>query len=386
MSSTQRLFRLGVFGCVLVAGSLIAWSQLGRTSKDTAAAPVAKLGVEVAEVKIGPVPEVLEATGKILASASVEIRAQVGGQLKSVLIKDGDHIEIGQPLFEIDDIPLKAALALAEAQWQKDKALADNALDTETRLRPLSLTGATTKKDYVTAVNTRISLQGAADASKAQIEQAHIALGYSRIVSPIAGRAGAILVKAGNLLSTATGTVPLVVINSVTPAEVQFSIPQQAFEHLRLAQSREPLTVEIRDTGHTKLRARGTLAFLDNAFNDLSGTITLKARIPNANEELWPGEFVAVRVLLRTEPEALSVPEVALQQGQNGPYVYVADAGKAKIQPVKVARIIDGRAVIAEGLSTGQSVLTRIPTNLRDGSLIDVRANAAPLSTPVAAR
>ncbi len=243
---------------------------------------------------------------------------------------------------------------------------------------------AATKKDYVTAVNLRVSLAAAAEASKAQIEQARIALGYSRITAPISGRAGAILVKAGNLISTANGTVPLVVINSVTPAEVQFSIPQLAFRQVRSAQAQEPLVVEVRDTGRKALRARGSLAFLDNAFNELSGTITLRARVPNKDEELWAGDFVAVRILLRAEPAAISIPEVALQQGQNGSYVYVAEADKARVQLVKVARIVDGRAVIAEGLSGGQRVVTRIPTNLRDGSPIEVRANASPQDIPVA--
>lgn len=361
-----------------------AWSTMDPRVKNANAKPAAKLGVEVAEVQIGPMPDVLEATGKALPSSTVEIRAQVGGILKSVLVKDGDRIEVGQPLFEIDDVPLKAALALAEAQWEKDKALAENALDTETRLKPLAQSGATTKKDYVTAVNMRVSLMAAADASKAQIEQARIALGYAKIASPIAGRAGAILVKAGNLISTANGAVPLLVVNAVTPADVQFSIAQHAFKLLRKAQTDEVLPVEIRDTGRAQLRARGTLAFLDNAFNELSGTIMLRARISNEREELWPGEFVAVRIVLRTDPQAVSIPEVVLQEGQAGSYVFVAANGQARLRQVKVSRIVDGRAVITDGLSSGDKVITRLPTNLRDGSNIDIRSASPALETPVA--
>lgn len=361
-----------------------AWTTMEPTTKGARAKSAPRLGVEVAEVQIGPMPDVLEATGKVLPSSTVEIHAQVGGILKSVQVKDGDHIEVGQPLFEIDDVPLKAALALAEAQWEKDKALAENALDTETRLKPLVQSGAASRKDYVTAVSTRAALMAAADASKAQVDQARIALGYAKITSPIAGRAGAILVKAGNLISTANGAVPLLVVNAVTPADVQFSIPQQAFKKLRRARADAALPVEIRDTGSTRVRARGVLAFLDNAFNELSGTITLRARTPNEREELWPGEFVAVRVILRTDPQAISLPEVALQQGQAGSYVFVAASGQARLRQVEVSRIIDGRAVITEGLSGGDEVITRLPTNLRDGSNIDVRAASPARETPVA--
>lgn len=384
--SSVKWHLYGLFSMAPVMLALAAWAVMDPTANGTTIKAAPKLAVEVADVQSGPMPDILEATGRVIPSGSVEIRAQVGGILKSVLVRDGDVVQAGQPLFEIDATPLKAALALAQAQWEKDKALADNALDTETRVTPLAQSGTATKKDYVTAVNTRISLMAAAEASKAQVEQARIALGYAKITSPIAGRAGAILVKAGNLLSTANGSAPLLVVNAITPAEVQFSIPQQAFQQLRSALAKKNLDVQVRDSGRAQVRARGDIVFLDNSFNDLSGTITLRARVANDQEELWPGEFVAVRIVLRTEPLAISIPEAALQQGQEGPYVFVAANKQARVRLVKVARIIDGRAVIADGLAGGEVVVTRLPTNLREGSAIEVRQASDNRVIPVAAQ
>ncbi len=380
----SRTARYGLWFAVAAAAAALLKFAFAPSGPAQANPPPAMV-VSVVDAQRGAVPEILEATGKVLPSATVEIRAQIGGILKTVLVKDGDHVEVGQRLFEIDDAPLKAALALAQAQWERDKALADNAVDTETRLKPLAETGAASKKDYVTALNTRVSLVAAAAASKAQIDQARILLDYAVITSPIAGRAGAVLVKAGNLLSTASGSVPLLVINSVTPAEVQMSVPQVAFRQLRTVGSRNPVRVEVRDSGSKLPRAVGKLAFLDNAFNELSGTITLRARFENTNEELWPGEFVAARVVLRTDPDAVTIPEAALQQGRESPYVYVAENGKSRLQRVKIGRIVDGRAVVLEGLAGNESIISRVPSNLRDGTSIEVHPETGD-DAPVALR
>ena len=302
-----------------------------------------------------------------------------------MLIKDGDRITLGQPLFAIDAEPLKAVLAQAEAQWARDKALADIALDTETRLRPLAEKKVTTAKEFSSAVNLRISLQAAAEASHTQIDQARILLAYADIRSPIAGRAGAVLVKPGNLLITG-GTSPLLVINTISPSELVFAVTQKALASLRAARAEGTLKVEARDNRTQQLRATGELAFIDNAFNDASGTINVKARFENDDEALWPGEAVAIRVILRIEPAAVSIPKQALQQGQSDSYVYLVVDGKARLQTLKVARILDGRAVVTEGLTGGEVVVLSIPSNLRDGTAVDVKVSEPSAAIPVVSR
>lgn len=383
MTNLKRILTLSVGLLCLVTA--VAWASLGGITKRQPTPNAPKLTVQVAVAEVRATPQVLEAVGKVLPSASVEVRAQVGGLLKSVLIKDGDRITLGQPLFAIDAEPLKAVLAQAEAQWARDKALADIALDTETRLRPLAEKKVTTAKEFSSAVNLRISLQAAAEASHTQIDQARILLDYADIRSPIAGRAGAVLVKPGNLLITG-GTSPLLVINTISPSELVFAVPQQALASLRAARAEGTLKVEARDNRTQQLRATGELAFNDNAFNDASGTINVKARFENDDEALWPGEAVAIRVILRIEPAAVSIPEQALQQGQSGSYVYLVVDGKARLQTLKVARILDGRAVVTEGLTGGEFVVLSIPSNLRDGTAVDVKVSEPSAAIPVVSR
>jgi RND family efflux transporter MFP subunit len=353
-----------------LAAAMAARSWQTSAATTSGSAVVAKVSVQTTTVEIRAVPQIVEAVGKVAPSNTVEVRPQVGGILKQILIKDGDRVEAGQLLFEIDSQPLKAALAQAEAQWNRDKALAATALDTETRMKPLAGQKLVAPKDYASAVNSRVSLQAAAEATRTQIDQARIALDYAQIRAPVAGRTGAVLVKSGTLL--ALGTTSLVVINAISPADVAFAVPQAAFADIRAANSQAPLKVEVLDSRTQTLRATGDLVFIDNAFNDVSGTIGLKARFANADESLWPGESYTVRVVLKVDSQAVTVPEQSLQQGQQGPFVYVVKDGKATIRLLQIAHVLDGQAVVAKGLSGGEAIALSIPDKLRDGSSVDI--------------
>lgn len=367
---------------VLLPAVLGAAAWWWWTHRAPAKPVVPSFNVRVAPVERRAVPQVLTAVGKVLASGSVELRPQTGGVLDKVLIQDGERVRAGQPLFTIDARPLQATLAQAEAQWARDRALADDAAATEARLRPLAAKEYVSAQEYQQALGTRNALQAAAAATRTQIEQARIGLAYASIRAPIAGRAGAVLVKPGNLL--AAQTTPLVVINAISPVELAFALPQSAVGVLRAALKAGALPVEARDSLTQQLRASGELVFVDNALADSSGTLTVKARFANADEALWPGEFYAVRVLLSGGADALTVPEAALQQGQAGPYVYVALDGKAVLKTLKVERVLDGRAVVAQGLADGDRVLLGVPNNLRDGSAIKLVADPAPAAASAA--
>jgi RND family efflux transporter MFP subunit len=366
---------------VLVAAGL-GWWLFGRTAKAPVA--VAPIDVQVTQALSQAMPVVLQSVGKVVAQASVEVRPQAGGVLRQMFIQDGARVVAGQKLFALDAQPLASALVQAQAQWARDKALADAASAAQARLKPLAEKEYVTAQEYATAVSNSVSLRATAAASQTQIDQARISLAYATITAPIAGRAGLVLVKPGSLVAVGS-TTPLVVINALSPIEVVFSLPQEMARRLRDTQAASPATpmaVEARDSLSQKVRAVGALVFIDNALGDQSGAIAVKARFANADEALWPGEFYDMRITLTTQSAAVTVPERTLQQGQSGPYVYVVQGGVAKIRPLTLDRVLDGVAVITSGLQAGEMVLAAIPNKLRDGSTVHV---ATPPATAPAA-
>ena len=367
-------------GAALSLLVLIAAAGAWWLYRQPASAPAPSPGVEVqvTQAQARAMPVVLQSVGRVVAQATVEVRPQAGGVLRQVFIQDGERVVAGQKLFALDALVPAAALAQAQAQWARDQALADDAGAAQARLKPLAEKEYVTAREYEAAVSNGVSLRATAAATRTLIEQARIALAYTTITAPISGRAGAVLAKPGSLLVPGSAT-PLVVINALSPVELLFSLPQDAARRLRQAMAAapgKPLAVEARDSLTQQLRATGALVFIDNALNEQSGTVALKARFANADEALWPGEFYAMRITLKTEEAAVTVPERTLQQGQSGPYVYLLQDGVARLRPLQVDRVLDGLAVVTAGLKAGDTVLASIPANLRDGSA--VRAAAAP--------
>jgi RND family efflux transporter MFP subunit len=358
---------IGLLAALLLAGWL--WRQLAHEQPATTPAPMV---VKTIAVQSRTMPRLIESSGRILPSQTAEIRAQASGILLGVHIRDGQRVEKGQPLFTVDAQPLRAALAQARASWARDEALATDAAETEARLKPLAAQSFVSAKDYQNARNTLQSLRASAAASRALVDEATIALGYAEVRAPIAGRAGAVLVKPGNLVSPAA-TTPLVVLNAATPADVLFALPQQQVNALRAAEQAagaSALEVRALDPADGRELGRGRLVFTDNAFDESSGTLGLKARFGNADETLWPGQFVTVRIVLGEDANSLTIPETAVQQGQQGPYVYAVRNGKAVMQTVTVVRLLDGYAVIEKGLTADDQVVLAVPNNLRDGTAI----------------
>ena len=367
--------------CVIVVVG--GWWKFHGARPSTPPPAPKSISVRVAQAKIHPVPEVIEVVGKVVSSASVGVRPQIGGILKKILIKDGDMVTAGQPLFEIDDAALKVALAQSQANYRRDRALAENTASIVARLQPLAAMKYATARDFEAARSANIAAQATAEATRLQIEQAKIQLGQISIASPMTGRTGAVLVKPGDLLSL-TSTNPLVVINAISPVDIAFAVPQQKIEALRPAVAAGSVVAEARNSRTDKIIATGEIVFIDNAVGDTSGTISVKARFANADGTLLPGEFFAVRVIIKTDPTAVTIPEQALQQGQAGPFVYTVLDGKAKVEVLKIARILDGQAVVAKGLAGGETVVVNVPINLRDGSVVvpSAEATQSPVGQP----
>jgi len=332
------------------------------------------LTVKATQVVVKPMPVQIEAVGSVEAEQSVQIRAQVSGVLKDVRFKEGDKVKAGQLLFEIDPRTYEAAYKQALAQMARDQAQLENARAQQERLEPLLKREFITRQEYDVAVTSTKSLEATLAADRALVEQARIQLEYARVTAPIAGRTGTLAVKQGNLVSAgaSAGGVPLVTINSTDPVLVAFSVPERQFEEIRRNQGGSELRILIIPQREGEVAAEGKLVFIDNTVTTQTGTVLLKTRVANASEILWPGQFVNVRVVLRVEPEALVVPEVAVQPGQESPFVYLVDQGRVKVQPVKVARQIGTDVVIAAGVKAGDSVLTEIPQSLQPGAAVQI--------------
>jgi multidrug efflux system membrane fusion protein len=330
------------------------------------------LFVKTARAVAKPMPVLIEAVGTVEPEHSVQVRAQVSGVLQSVMFKEGDTVKAGQLLFQIDPRTFQAQYNQALAALARDKAQLENARAQQERLEPLLKREFITRQEYDVAVTSAKSLEATVQADQAAAEQARIQLEFSRMHAPISGRTGTLAVKPGNLVPAAGGGVPLVTINSMDPILVGFSIPERQLEEIRQNQGENDMRIEIIPDLGGPVAAEGKLVFIDNTVTPQSGTVLLKTRVSNQKEVLWPGQFANVRIVLKIEPEAVVVPEVAVQPGQQGPFVYMVEDGKAKIQPVKVSRQIGGEVVIAEGIKAGDMVLTEIPQAIAPGAAVQI--------------
>ena len=352
-----------------VAGVLL----LMVACKDPKKAKSALVPVAVAHVEKRDVPYEIDATGTIEPMQTVSVSAQVGGILTHIDFKEGDDVKQGQVLFQIDPRPFEAALQQARAGLAKDSAQLTTALQDEQRFAQLVQKDYVTQQQYDQAKANALSGRATVDADEAMVETAKLNLEYATIRSPIAGRAGAILLKEGNLVHA--GGTPLVVINQIRPILARFAVSAVHLPRIRQYQS-DTLSVVAQPASGLGAPSRGTLSFLDNAVDTTTGTIMMKARFPNTDAVLWPGEFVNVALELYVERGALVVPTTAVVQSQSGTSVFTVDAnGVAEQQPVQVERTAGDMSIIEKGLSVGQTVVTDGQLRITDGTKVQIQGS-----------
>lgn len=329
------------------------------------------LFVKAAQAIVKPMPVLIEAVGTVEPEHSVQVRAQVSGVLQSVLFKEGDKVKAGQLLFQIDPRTFEASLKQAQAQLARDQAQLENSRVQQERLAPLLKREFITRQEYDVAVTSVKSLEATVAADRAQVEQTRIQLEFSRIHAPISGRTGALAVKSGNLVPSGGSGTPLVTINSTNPILVSFSVPERQLDAIRKQQNDKEMRIDILTDNNAPPVAQGKLTFVDNTITAQTGTVLLKTRVENQQEVLWPGQFVNVRIVLRIEPEAVVVPEAAVQPGQEGSFVYLIDENdKVQVRPVQISRQIRNDVVIASGIKAGDRVITEIPQALQPGATV----------------
>lgn len=323
----------------------------GPSANAVAAAPT----VTVAVAQQQPVPIEIDAIGNAQPYRAVQVKSMVDGQIDRVGLRQGQDVRAGQVMFQLDKRPFKAALDQALGKLAQDEATAANNKALATRANTLLKEGILARQDVQTTDAQAQASAAAVQADKAAVEQAKVNLGYTDIIAPINARAGAVLINLGNLVK-ANDTNPLTTLNEIEPIYVSFNIPEAQLSELR-ARGEKNLKVMAYPPNHQH-GAQGKLTFIDNAVDATTGTIRLMATFPNHDRQLWPGQYLNVKLVLGTDPHAIVVPSTAVQAGQQGKFVYVVQKdGTAVATPVKSSRNYQQLAVIDSGVTAGQSVV-----------------------------
>jgi membrane fusion protein, multidrug efflux system len=324
--------------------------------------------VTVAPVEKADFPVYLTGLGTVQAFNTVVVRSRVDGQIDKIAFKEGQLVNQGDLLCEIDSRPYQATLDQAKAKKEQDEAnLANTNLDLQ---RFIKLGEFATRQQLDTQRSTvqQLTAQIAADA--AAIANAQTQLDYTSIKAPISGIVGLRLVDVGNIVNAATQT-GIVTITQIEPIAVIFTAPEEQLPYINEAQAIAPLKVIAITTDGKKPLAEGTLAVVNNQVDSTSGTIRLKAVFENKDHALWPGQSVSTRLLVQTLKGATVVPDDAIQHGTDGLYAFIVNQdSKAELRKVKVSQSIDGRSVVETGLSPGQQVITTGQYKVQPGTLV----------------
>ena len=365
-----------VVGVVLVAAA-VGYFFVDQALRDKARAAVAPSGpasipVTVAIAEAKDVPVYVRGLGTVQANKTVTIRARVDGEIVKVQFQEGQDVKEGDPLFQIDPRPYQAALDRAVATRQRDEAQLEGAqLDLE-RYGKLIGPGFQSRQSYDQQKAQVDGLKASIAGDQAAIDTAKLNLVYCDVRAPIDGRTGQRLVDLGNLVQANQNTT-LVSITQIKPIFVNFTVPQFANHNLRKSQTKEALTAYAYSADDTYKLAEGKVTLVDNQIDTATGTLRLKATYENANEQLWPGEFVSIRLQLSTRTDATTVPQRAVMQGASGPYGYVVKADNSvERRNFEVAATQDGIAVITKGLSVGEKIVVDGQYRLIDGSRVRV--------------
>jgi multidrug efflux system membrane fusion protein len=356
----------------VAAGGYYGWSRY-RAGQQAQAAANAKRTAPAVRVSTAPVeksdfPVYLTGLGTVQGFNTVQVRTRVDGQIDKIAFKEGQMVNQGDLLAEIDPRPYQAALDAAQAKKVQDEANIANAnLDLQ---RYTKLGEFATKQQTDTQRTTVQMLTAQIAADDAAIYNAQTQLDYTQIKSPITGVAGLRQVDIGNIVNASQQT-GIVSVAQIEPIAVIFTAPEEQLPYINEGQASGQLKVIAITTDGKKPLAEGHLAVVNNQVDSTSGTIRLKGVFDNKNHALWPGQSVSTRLLVKTLKDATVVPDNAIQHSTDGLYVYAVNPdNKAELHKVKVSQSIDGKSVIEEGLTPGQQVITAGQYKVSPGTLV----------------
>jgi multidrug efflux system membrane fusion protein len=363
----------------LFAAAAIWWSNFGGNTPPAAAqiAPPV-VPVTAGTVVAREVPVLLHGIGTVQAYNLVTVKSRVDGPIVKVDFNEGQEVKEGDRLFQIDPRPFATALEQAEATKLKDEAQLAGAKRDLERYSKLLGTGYQTRQSYDNQTALVAQLQAAIKGDQAAIGNARLNLDHADIRAPIDGRLGARLVDKGNLVHANDNTA-LVTIAQLKPIFVSFTLPQDALDEVRDEQQKGPLAVRAYDSAGSKLLSAGKLTLIDNTIDQSTGTIHLKGHFDNADERLWPGEFVNLQVILKMRHQVPTVPAQTVQQGPEGDFAYVIRRDDTvERRNVEVAAVQDGIAVVSKGLSPGERVVVEGQYRLTEGARVKFSGSAPP--------
>jgi len=332
--------------------------------------------VTVAKVIQKTMPVEVTAVGNVEAISTISIRTQVAGEVQTIHFKEGDFVKKGQVLLTIDPRPYEAALAQAKAALARDKATGTYNRAQAQRYKTLFDQGVVPAEQVDSFTSAADASDATVNADEAAVKTAELNLEYCTINSPIDGRTGTVMVKAGNLVKVAD--VPIVVINQVNPVYVNFTVPQQYWPDIKEDIERRALRVTVTIPQNSGRPVEGTLTFVDNIVDSTTGTIHLRGTFENSQNRLWPGLYVSVLLTLSQQPNATVVPGHSIVTTQEGSYVYVVKANNIVEQRTVVPnRTIDNDTVVDKGLQPGEVIVIDGQVNLVPGAKIEVK-NSVP--------
>jgi membrane fusion protein, multidrug efflux system len=366
------------------------WPGLYDRPRATPGTAEAAVPVVATQVGRADVPIYLTGIGTVQAFNSVLVRARIDGQIVKIDFAEGQDVHAGEILVEIDSGPLQAALAQAEAAKLKDQAQLDNARLDLSRASRLAVSGNGTLQQHDTARSLVAQLEASLKADQAAIDAAQVQLNYTRIRSPIDGRAGVRALDLGNMVR-ATDTTGMVTINQIHPIFVSFSLPGDTLSRLRNEMKLHDIEVGAEASDGRRL-AIGKLAVIDNQIDTATATIGYKAVFENSDDALWPGQFVNIRVLVGTRRDAVTLPATAVLRGpEGGSYAFVIGPDRRVTKrPVKVAWSNKDIAVIDDGLVPGEQVVADGQYRIQAGTIVEIPpqptqpASAHPTDTGIA--
>jgi len=371
-------------GLVVLIAAAIAISRSGKSSSKAQAAARARaqasIPVVVADAATADFPVYLTGLGTVTPLATVTVRSRVDGQLLSVGFREGQLVQKGDVLAEIDPRPFQVQLTQAEGQLAKDQAALNNAKLDLNRFKDLVAQGLIPQQQYDAQISTVAQAEAATKTDQGSIDAAKLNLTYARITAPITGRAGLRQVDPGNMVH-ATDQGGIVVLTEVDPIAVLFTLPEDSLQAvLKKIRGGATLPVEAWDRDLKNRLETGKLITVDNQIDPTTGTVRLKAQFDNHDGALFPQQFVNVRLLIDTLRQVVVVPSAAIQRTTRGPAVFVVGAdGKVAMRMVEVPQQSDNRAVIARGVSAGEQVVVDGVDKLQEGSKVVARkAGSAP--------
>jgi RND family efflux transporter MFP subunit len=373
----RLILLIGVAAAVALAGGYAAmhgvWHPQGAVAQSPSAKGKNAVTVEVGQAVKKKVPVRVDLLGSVTPIAQVAVKPRIDSEITEVHFSDGAIVRKGDMLFTLDHRALDAQIRQTQGILNGARAQLEQATRDVERYEALVAKNATT---LVTLNNAKTQVNiftAAVESNSAQLELLRVQRDYTFIRAPITGRVSMANVKVGNFARQAD-TVPLATIIQVAPVYVTFALPQRNLAELRQAITNETANIQAIIPGDGR-NASGQVTMIENTVDAATGTVPVRATMPNTDEILWPGTLVEVRLIFREE-EAVSVPQPAVQVGQSGSFVFVVDNGIAKVQPVKVMRVVDGEVILESGLNGGETVVTEGHLRLVDGARVAARSAA----------